>query len=88
MSFKARLILASAAVSVLFVFMFVSRNLRAEHVGDAQSRAVDIGDTARAAAESSMGEPSSSAQHRAMAENPKLHARGGFLRSGQRHARM
>ncbi|MCH8879170.1 MAG: HYR domain-containing protein [Planctomycetes bacterium] len=77
MSFKARLILASAAVSVLFVFMFVSRNLRAEHVGDAQSRAVDIEDTARSAAESSMGEPSSSAQHRAMAENPSCTPEAG-----------
>ncbi|MCH8965917.1 MAG: hypothetical protein IIB58_13210, partial [Planctomycetes bacterium] len=40
MLFKAKLILASAAVSVLFVSMFVSRNLRAEHASDAERRAI------------------------------------------------
>ena len=63
MLFSTRLILASAAVSVLFVFAFVSRNLRAEHTNDAGTRSIDL-----ANAERSAGEPSASAQRRAMAD--------------------
>ncbi|MCH8852124.1 MAG: hypothetical protein IID41_05665 [Planctomycetes bacterium] len=77
MLFKTKLVLASAAVSVLFVFMFVSRNLRAEHAGDAESRAIDLDNTERSAAEPSNGEPSSSAQRRAMAENPSCTPQAG-----------
>ncbi len=68
MLFNTRLILASAAVSVLFVFAFVSRNLRAEHTNDAGTRSIDLANAERSAGEPSMGEPSSSAQRRAMAD--------------------
>ena len=60
MLFKARLILASAAVPVLFVSTFASHNLRAEHASDAERRAIDLADTERSAGEPSIGEPSSS----------------------------
>ena len=42
MLFKARLIVASAAVSVLFVFMLVSCTLRAEQEGDAEGQGIDL----------------------------------------------
>ena len=69
MLFKARLIVASAAVSVLFVFMLVSCTLRDEQAGDADKQAIDL-DNDRSAAEPSMGESSSSAQQRARDEHP------------------
>ena len=68
MLFNTRLILASAAVSVLFVFAFVSRNLRAEHTNDAGKRSIDLANAERSAGEPTMGEPSSSAQRRALAD--------------------
>ena len=65
MLFKTRLILASAAVSVLCVFAFVSRNLRAEHAGSPERQVIDLDNTEGSAAVPSNGEPSFSAQQSA-----------------------
>ena len=76
MLFKARLIVASAAVSVLLVFMLVSCTLRDEQAGDAEKQAIDL-DNDRSAAEPSMGESSSSAQQRARDEHPSCTPEAG-----------